>query len=200
MTFKWIDAFIGGFLVLSVMPVRGQIDMTTQTTAAENMTTSMVAGGGVSTGTGTIDSPASQTKVIETTAVQEIRETSVTVTSSNAEATSVSLPEGIIYQVLREGAGAATSNTQTMRLHYTLFLASGKRVESSRDVEIPKPLSLKLGQGDFIKGFELGVEGMKLGEIRRIFIPSELAYGETGQGAVPPNTNLIFEVELVDVK
>jgi len=201
MRFNWIDAVLMSVLALSVMPVWAQVAETTVTLTAENMTTAAVTSVDASTGTIENDSPANQTQVIENaTTVPEVGETVATATSSDAEATSVSLPEGVIYQVVRAGSGAVSSSTQTMRLHYTLYLANGMKVESSRDVELPKPLSLKLGQGDFIKGFELGVEGMKLGEIRRIFVPAELAYGESGQGAVPPNTDLIFEVELVDLK
>lgn len=115
--------------------------------------------------------------------------------------TSVTLPEGIVYQVTKEGNGAQSGTTSTLLIHYTLYLANGPKVESSRDAEFPLPFEFSLGQGDAIKGMELGAAGMQVGERRKIFIPAELGYGAKGHGKnIPPNSDLIFDVELVDLK
>lgn len=114
--------------------------------------------------------------------------------------TSVSLPEGVVYQIIKEGTGPVEQSTQTLLLHYTLYLTDGTRIESSRDPEFPVPLQLTRGESSFIKGVELGVAGMKVGEVRRMYIPAHLGYGEQGNGPIKPNTPLMFEVELVEAK
>ena len=62
------------------------------------------------------------------------------------------------------------------------------------------PLEFTLGQGDVIAGWDLGLVGLKVGGLRRLVIPPSLAYGSVRQGPIPPNTSLIFEVELVEIK
>jgi len=111
----------------------------------------------------------------------------------------VSLPDGIYYQVIKPGSGPETT-TQTMLLHYTLYLTNGEKIESSRDQELPVPLELHLGQGEFITGVETAVKGMRVGEERRMYIPADQAYGATGKGKIKPNTPLMFDMELVGVK
>ena len=78
-------------------------------------------------------------------------------------------------------------------------LSHGKQFDSSVGRE---PLAFKLGAGRVIKGWDQGVAGMKVGGKRTLIIPSELAYGPrgAGNGEIPPNSALIFDVELVDVK
>lgn len=124
-----------------------------------------------------------------------------TETQPQDEPTSVPVKDGVIYQILKPGQGPEAATTQTLVLHYTLTLASnGKYIESSRDQEFPTPLKLMRNQGAFIPGFETGVTGIRLGEVRRIFVPAAQAYGETEMPNVPPNSDLIFTTELVDLK
>ena len=64
-----------------------------------------------------------------------------------------------------------------------------------------KPFSFRLGVGEVIKGWDVGVAGMRVGDKRKLVIPPQMAYGSSGvRGAIPPNATLVFDVELVDVK
>src|SRR5262249_44895599 len=86
---------------------------------------------------------------------------------------------------------------QTLNVNYTGWLQSnGQKFDSSYDRN--QSLSLVLGRGQVIKGWEEGLSTMKVGGTRRLIIPPELAYGPTGQGAlIPPNSTLIFDVQIV---
>jgi len=99
---------------------------------------------------------------------------------------------------IRAGNGAEAKHGQTVTVHYVGTLESGKKFDSSRDRATP--FSFKLGAGKVIKGWDQGVVGMKIGEIRKLTIPGHLAYGERGFSTlIPPNATLIFEVELLSV-
>lgn len=102
-------------------------------------------------------------------------------------------------QELKEGSGSAEVEIgDTISVHYTGFLTDGRKFDSSYDRKTP--FTLEIGKGQVIKGFEQGVQKMKLGGKRKIFIPDSLGYGPSGQGPIPPNADLIFEVELLDIK
>ncbi len=102
-------------------------------------------------------------------------------------------------QELKEGSGSAEVEAgDTITLHYAGFLTDGRKFDSSYDRK--QPFTVDIGAGKVIKGFDQGVIKMKLGGKRRIFIPSQLGYGPSGQGPIPPNADLIFEVELLDIK
>ena len=87
--------------------------------------------------------------------------------------------------------------------HYTGWLQNGIKFDSSRD-SLPngtprEPISFPLGSRRVIAGWDTGFEGMRVGGQRRLFIPYQLAYGETGRGEIPPRAPLIFDVELMAV-
>ncbi len=114
----------------------------------------------------------------------------------------VTTADGLKYVDHVVGKGEEAVNGATVSVHYTGWLEEGgkkgKQFDTSRDKK--EPLSFKLGNGEVIKGWEEGVAGMKVGGKRELFIPSELGYGAQGHpGGIPPNTPLIFEVELVKV-
>ncbi|MFH1162296.1 MAG: FKBP-type peptidyl-prolyl cis-trans isomerase [Candidatus Jorgensenbacteria bacterium] len=98
------------------------------------------------------------------------------------------------------GTGAEAKAGDTVTVHYTGTLTDGKKFDSSLDRG--QPFSFLLGAGQVIRGWDLGVAGMKVGGKRRLTIPPELGYGSRGAGggAIPPNATLIFEVQLLDVK
>jgi hypothetical protein len=99
---------------------------------------------------------------------------------------------------LEVGSGEAAAAGKTLSLHYTGWLADGTKFSSSLDTG--QPFDLVLGQARVIPGWEEGLVGMKAGGRRRLIIPSELAYGESGRPPlIPPNAELTFDVELLGV-
>ncbi|MDP3004102.1 MAG: FKBP-type peptidyl-prolyl cis-trans isomerase [Candidatus Azambacteria bacterium] len=107
--------------------------------------------------------------------------------------------QGVQIEILKEGAGAVAKNDDIVSVHYTGTLENGTKFDSSVDRGVP--FEFTLGAGQVIPGWDIGVEGMKVGEKRKLTIPSLLAYGERGAGGViPPNATLIFEVELLGIK
>ena len=106
---------------------------------------------------------------------------------------------GLQYQELKEGAGQVAKKGDTVDVHYTGWLTSGKKFDSS--VDRKEPFTFKLGEGMVIKGWDEGVQGIKVGGKRKLIIPPQLGYGERGAGKdIPPNATLIFEVELLKIK
>jgi FKBP-type peptidyl-prolyl cis-trans isomerase len=105
---------------------------------------------------------------------------------------------GLIYETLQEGTGPACKSGDTVDMHYTGTFTDGKKFDSSLDRNAP--LSFTLGSAMVIRGWDEGIPGMKVGEKRKLTIPSDLAYGPKGKNPIPPNTPLVFEVELIKIK
>jgi FKBP-type peptidyl-prolyl cis-trans isomerase len=106
---------------------------------------------------------------------------------------------GLQIEDLRPGTGAEASAGKTVTVHYVGTLTDGTKFDSSRDRG--KGFGFKLGAGQVIKGWDQGVAGMKVGQLRKLTIPPELAYGTRGfPPVIPPNSTLVFEVELLEVK
>lgn len=100
---------------------------------------------------------------------------------------------------LEVGSGAEATAGQTVVVHYRGTLDDGTQFDASYDRGTPFPFPL--GAGRVIKGWDEGVQGMKVGGKRKLVIPPDLGYGARGAGGViPPNATLIFEVELLEVK
>ena len=114
-------------------------------------------------------------------------------------------PSGLQYEDTVPGTGAEAAAGNHVRVHYTGWLhdpmaknSRGKKFDSSKDRG--DPFSFGLGGGQVIRGWDEGVQGMKVGGTRVLTIPADLGYGARGAGgAIPPNAMLVFEVELLGV-
>ena len=109
------------------------------------------------------------------------------------------LPNGLIIEDEIIGQGQEAKSGDTISIHYTGTFTNGVKFDSSLDRN--QPFETQIGVGQVIKGWDEGVIGMKIGGKRRLTIPPSLAYGPQGiTGSIPPNSTLIFELELLDIK
>jgi peptidylprolyl isomerase len=105
---------------------------------------------------------------------------------------------GLAYVDITPGTGASPKAGDTVTVHYTGYLKSGKKFDSS--VDRGQPFSFTIGVGQVIKGWDEGVMSMKVGGKRKLIIPPQLGYGSRGAGGViPPDAELVFDVELLGV-
>jgi FKBP-type peptidyl-prolyl cis-trans isomerase len=112
----------------------------------------------------------------------------------------VKTPSGLIYWDIRVGNGEAAKEGSHVRVHYTGWLTTGKKFDSS--VDAGQPFDFTIGNGEVIKGWEEGVTGMRVRGKRQLRIPPDLAYGAQGtpDGSIPPNATLIFDIQLLAVQ
>jgi FKBP-type peptidyl-prolyl cis-trans isomerase len=110
----------------------------------------------------------------------------------------VTTPTGLKYIVTKTGNGAKPAIGQLVKVHYTGKLEDGRVFDSS----IPRgePFEFPVGMGRVVKGWDEGILMMSKGEKRTLIVPPSLGYGMEGMGPIPPNTTMIFDVELVDFK
>jgi FKBP-type peptidyl-prolyl cis-trans isomerase len=118
-----------------------------------------------------------------------------------AQADPVVLPSGTQIEDIEAGTGAEARKGHAVTVHYTGWLyvdgERGKRFDSSRGGE---PFTFRLGAGEVIKGWDVGVVGMKEGGIRTLIIPPKDGYGGKGDETIPANSWLMFEVELIKAR
>jgi peptidylprolyl isomerase len=121
----------------------------------------------------------------------------------------VTLKGGLKYIDIKVGTGPAAQKGSKITANYTGWLATTcQKFDSSYDAHAnqtgqsqpPQPFTVALGEGQVIPGWDQGLVGIKAGGIRRLYIPSALAYGPQGSGPIPGNTNLIFDVQIVSIK
>lgn len=107
--------------------------------------------------------------------------------------------DGLEFWDITVGTGTVATRGKTVKVHYTGWLTNGKKFDSS--VDRGQPFTFDLGSGQVIKGWDEGVNGMKVGGKRQLRIPPELGYGNRGAGGViPPNATLVFDVELLGIR
>lgn len=95
------------------------------------------------------------------------------------------------------GTGATAVSGDTVTVHYVGTFTNGQKFDSSYDRN--QPFAFRVGAGQVIAGWDQGVPGMRVGGKRRLTIPPDLAYGSRGQGPIPPNSTLVFEIELLSI-
>src|SRR5208282_1548110 len=111
----------------------------------------------------------------------------------------VKTASGLMYWDIRVGNGEVAKEGSHVRVHYTGWLTTGKKFDSS--VDAGKPFDFTIGNGEVIKGWEEGVAGMRVGGKRQLRIPPDLGYGAEGSPPdIPPNATLIFDVQLLGVQ
>lgn len=139
-----------------------------------------------------------QPNAVETTKQTVISQPKTQKETMNQE---ITLPSGLKYKIITASTKSETATKgHSVKVHYTGWLdengKQGQKFDSS--VDRGEAFEFMLGAGQVIAGWDQGVEGMKVGEKRRLIIPSELGYGRRGAGGViPPNATLIFDVELL---
>jgi FKBP-type peptidyl-prolyl cis-trans isomerase FkpA len=112
--------------------------------------------------------------------------------------TSITTASGLQIEEIHVGTGETAQAGQFVSVHYTGWLTDGRKFDSSKDRD--EPFEFSLGGHMVIAGWDEGVQGMKVGGVRKLTIPPQLGYGARGAGGViPPNATLVFEVELLDV-
>ena len=112
--------------------------------------------------------------------------------------TAITTASGLQIEEIRVGTGETAEAGQFVSVHYTGWLTDGRKFDSSKDRD--EPFEFSLGERMVIAGWDEGVQGMKIGGVRKLTIPPQLGYGARGAGGViPPNATLVFEVELLDV-
>ena len=148
---------------------------------------------------------ATAAAILETTSVATVSQStpsssnSIAMDNAEKQGTEVTTASGLKYVEITEGTGDTPAKGQTVSVHYTGTLESGKKFDSSRDRN--QAFEFQIGEGQVIKGWDEGLSTMKVGGRRKLIIPADLGYGARGAGGViPPNATLIFDVELLKIK
>jgi len=108
------------------------------------------------------------------------------------------LGDGLKYYDFTVGTGETAKDGDLVSVHYSGWLTNNTLFDSSYPRE--QPIQFRLGTGRVIQGWDRGLVGMQIGGERQLVIPPELGYGSQGQGPIPPNSTLIFEVQLVSIE
>ena len=138
--------------------------------------------------------PASSNTSFDSTQLNSLDSSSAAQIDSSPSASS----QGLQITDEKVGTGREVKSGDTVVINYTGTLTDGTKFDSSYDRN--EPFTTQIGVGQVIKGWDLGVVGMKVGGKRKLVIPPDLAYGNQQVGTIPPNSTLTFEVELIQIK
>ena len=111
----------------------------------------------------------------------------------------VTTPSGLRWKDFQVGTGPSPQPGQTCHVHYLGRLTDGNTFDGSRK-KGDTPFAFTLGKGEVIKGWDEGVASMKVGGVRRLVVPPDLAYGAEGRPGIPPDSTLIFDIELKGIE
>lgn len=129
---------------------------------------------------------------------QAVSWVSIPIKASALGAKAVTTQSGLRYEDIVVGTGASPQPGQEVAVHYTGMFDTGAKFESSLDSG--QPIRFKIGVGQVIKGWDEGLMTMKIGGKRKLVIPPQLGYGARRMGPIPPNSTLVFEVELLSAQ
>ena len=107
-------------------------------------------------------------------------------------------PDGLYYRDIEEGTGPIVHGKEDVKVHYTGWLTNGVKFDSNEESD--PPVTVPLGRGRAIKGWDKGLVGMRVGGRRQLVIPPELGYGSERAGQIPADAVLVFDIRLVSVK
>jgi len=187
---------IGGVLIYRTLPTENKPITATATSTPMLEDTTVNSN---TTNNGGNTPPPAETLAAAGAAPIDTASSSASSTPPAESAGKTTVVNGVKIEVMKAGSGRAAAKGDSVAVHYAGALTDGKVFDSS----IPRgqPLTLTLGSGQVIQGWEIGILGMQVGEERRLTIPGNMAYGETGYpGVIPPNATLIFDVQLVAIK
>lgn len=106
------------------------------------------------------------------------------------------LGNGLKFQEVESGSGSKLRNGMSVAIRYKGLFTDGTTFDQNHDGSL---LKFKLGEGQVVKGLELGMKGMKVGGKRNILIPPHLGYGKRGTSGIPGNAQLVFEIDLIEI-
>lgn len=118
-------------------------------------------------------------------------------TAGNTNSGNNPMAKGLKVEILQQGVGEGAKAGDTVTVNYVGMLTNGTKFDSSIDRN--SPFTFPIGKDRVIKGFDNGVLGMKLGEKRRLTIPPELAYGSAKMTLIPPNSTLVYDIEMLKI-
>lgn len=142
-----------------------------------------------------------QARIVAIMVVLAIAAAAVTYLVANRNANGgneITTASGLKYTDINEGTGATPQTGQMLTVHYTGTLQNGSKFDSS--VDRGTPYQFRIGTGTVIKGWDEGLMSMKVGGKRKLIVPPSLGYGAAGTSNIPPNSTLIFDVELLGIK
>jgi FKBP-type peptidyl-prolyl cis-trans isomerase len=150
-----------------------------------------------------VEAPAAPPTEVQSEAVEESTQEDAAVEAARTLGTPseneiVTTESGLRYIDISVGEGEAAKAGDTAVVHYTGWLVNGTKFDSS--VDRGEPFSFPLGAGRVIRGWDEGVDGMMVGGVRKLIVSPELGYGSRSIGPIPPDSTLIFEVQLLEIQ
>lgn len=182
--------FITGIIFIAVVLGLGALFIQQQTSQKNPLEDSNITNSATPASNAANATPTPPLQIIQTPQPAE--------QNSSQSGTMITMPNGLKIEDLKVGEGTQVKANDTVTVNYLGTLENGTKFDSSYDRN--QPFTTQIGVGTVIKGWDEGIPGMKIGGKRKLIVPAELGYGAQANGAIPANSVLIFEVELLGVK